>query len=105
MSRHDADLDRLLRSAGRDAASDAHTEPPFGFATRVVATWRAGAGRNPEGLEMTRFLRRIAATALIVLMVSSAGAYQEFASDSSDTASETNEYAIVDSEIQTELME
>jgi hypothetical protein len=101
MKRPDADLDRLLRSAAT-AVEPPAPEAPYGFETRVVALGRAGNERANDA-ELTRFLRRIAAVALAVLALASAGAYQQFSENEARTAPQTNEYAIADSAIQTEF--
>ena len=96
------DLDRLLRSAAAAVESPA-PEAPYGFETRIVALWRAGNGRANDAAELTRFLRGIGAVALAVLVLASAGAYQQFSENEARTAPQTNEYAIADSAIQTEF--
>jgi hypothetical protein len=102
MKRPDADLDRLLRSAV-SAAEPSTPEAPYGFETRVMALWRAGDGRVNDTAELTRFLRRIGAVALVVLALASAGAYQQFAENEARATPQANEYAIADSAIQTEF--
>ena len=97
-----AHLDRLLRSAAK-AGEPAAPEMPYGFETRVVALWRAGHGEAFEAAELTRFLRRIGAVALAVLVLASAGAYRQFGENERRAAPQTNEYAIADSAIETEL--
>jgi len=78
----DSNLDRLLRSAAK-AEEPAAPEAPYGFATRVVAMWRA--------------------VALAVVALASAGAYSQFSENEQRSAPQTNEYAIADSAIQTEF--
>ncbi len=95
------DLDRLLRSAAA-AGEPPAPEAPYGFETRIVALWRASHGRA-DAADLTRFLRGIGAGALAVLVLASAGAYQQFAENEARTAPQTNEYAIADSAIQTEF--
>lgn len=98
----DPGLDRLLRSAAQ-AEEPAALEAPYGFATRVIASWRAGHGQASDTAELTRFVRRIGAVALAVLVLASAGAYQQFSENEQRIAPQTNEYAIADSAIQTEF--
>jgi cytochrome c-type biogenesis protein CcmH/NrfG len=98
----DPGLDRLLRSAAK-AEEPAGPEAPYGFATRVIATWRAGGGPASEGAEVTRFVRGIGAVALAVLVLASAGAYQQFNENEQRVTPQSNEYAIADSAIQTEF--
>ena len=102
MKRPDADLNRLLRSAAK-AVEPSAPEAPYGFETRVIALWRAGNGRANDSAELARFLRRIGAVAFAVLVLASAGAYQQFNENEERTAAQTNEYAIADSAIQTEF--
>jgi hypothetical protein len=98
----DADLDRLLRSAAQ-TEEPAAPEAPYGFATRVIARWRAGRVPATDAADLTRFLRRIGAVALAVLVLASAGAYRQFNENEQRIAVQTNEYAIADSAIQTEF--
>ena len=97
-----ADLDRLLRSAAQ-AEETAAPEAPYGFATRVVALWRAGNGQASDAVELTRFVRRIGAVALAVLTLATAGAYRQFNENEQRNTAQTNEYAIADSAIQAEF--
>ena len=101
MKEPDADLERLLRSAA-NVGEPSPPEAPYGFETRVVASWRAGNGRARDA-ELTRFVRRIGAVAFAVLALASAGAYQQFTENEQRTAPQANEYAIADSAIQTEF--
>ncbi len=98
----DADLDRLLRSAA-NALEPAAPEAPYGFETRVLASWRAGSGQSNDAADLTRFLRRIGAVALAVLALASFGAYRQLSENEARATPQTNEYAIADSTIQTEL--
>jgi len=64
-------LDRLLRTAGlygaagRGHAAGAEEEAPYGFATRAVAGWLAGAGA--EARLQTLWFRRVFLCALAVM--------------------------------------
>jgi hypothetical protein len=98
----DPGLDRLLRSAAK-AEEPAAPEAPYGFATRVIALWRAGHEPATDAAELTRFVRRIGAVALVVVALASAGAYRQFNENEQRIAPQTNEYAIADSAIQTEF--
>ena len=102
MNKPNADLDRLLRSAANTAGAPA-PEIPYAFETRVLASWRAGLAGSSEFADLTSFLRRIGAGALVVLALASAGAYQQFNENEARIAPQTNEYAIADSAIQTEF--
>jgi hypothetical protein len=71
MKNSDSSLDRLLRAAAQYRPG-VPEEPPFGFATRVVATWRAGAGAERIGLEaklQALWFRRAALCALAVMAI------------------------------------
>lgn len=92
-------LERLLRSAAQ--VSDAPAEPPFGFDTRVLAQWRAGADR-PNGL--TSLIRRVALLSAAVLVVSTVAAIWELKQTWEIGDSATNEFAIADSTIQNEFL-
>jgi hypothetical protein len=97
-----ADLDRLLRSAAKTGESSA-PEAPYGFETRVVALWRAGQAPPDAVADLTRFLRRTGVIALAVLVLASAAAYRQFSDNVERAFPQDNEYAIADSEIQTEF--
>ena len=102
MAKHD--LDRLLRAAvtHRD---EIPAEAPFGFATRVVALWRAGEKQSHEVRALTRFLRRIAIMALAVALVASAATYREITGSDDLDEPLSNDYAIADSAIQAEFFQ
>jgi len=95
------DVDRLLRSAAQTTEPLA-AEAPFGFDTRVVAFWRAGNGGANDLADLSRFLRRAGMIASAVLVLAGAAAYRQYR-DEANFAGPTNEYAIVDSAIQTEF--
>lgn len=96
------DLDRLLRSAAN--GSEASTpEPPFGFATRVVAAWRAGGKAGNDIADLSRFLRNAGAIACAVLILAGTAAYRQYRDETKFANLATNEYAIADSAIQTEF--
>ena len=97
-------LDRLLRAAA-NAPEERAPDAPFGFDTRVVASWRAGHGSASDVADLTRFLRRTGVIAFAVLALASVAAYRQFAEDAAFSAPQTNEYAIADSAIQMEFSE
>ena len=96
----DRQIDRLLRSAARAGDENIPAPMPFGFDTRVVALWRAGAGK-PNGL--TFLLRRIALLSATVIVVSTIAALREAGQSRKVGESFTNEFAIADSAIQDEF--
>ncbi|MEY2562820.1 MAG: hypothetical protein QOH88_1013 [Verrucomicrobiota bacterium] len=102
MKPRNADLDRLLRSAA-NALGEPAPEAPFGFDTRVLARARGENGRTSDAAEWGRFLRRVGLTAVAVLTLASAGAYQQFRDSEQRIAPQSNEYAIADAAIQTEI--
>lgn len=88
MNDSDLSLDRLLRAAGQYRRATAADEaPPFGFATRVAASWRAGAGRERPGLEAMWF-RRAFLCAVAVMAVSVGWSFK------TDTAAPNDEMTI-----------
>ena len=95
------DVDRLLRSAARAKEPDA--EVPFGFETRVVAAWGSGRGAGNDFADLSRFLRGAGAIACAVLVIAGTAAYRQYREEARFAAVATNEYAIVDSAIQTEF--
>ncbi|MEN3369695.1 MAG: hypothetical protein V7609_1838 [Verrucomicrobiota bacterium] len=99
-----ADLDRLLHSAAK-APEEPAPEAPFGFETRVLARWRSRHEGFNDVADLTRFLRRTGAIAFAVVILAGAAAYRQFTENVAFTAPQTNEYAIADSQIQTEFSE
>ncbi|HEX8077881.1 MAG TPA: hypothetical protein VF511_08705 [Chthoniobacterales bacterium] len=97
-----ADVDRLLRSAA-NGPGDAPLEVPFGFDTRVVAAWRSGRNGGNDFADLSRFLRRAGVIAAAVLVISGIAAYRQDREETTFATVSTNEYAIVDSAIQTEF--
>jgi hypothetical protein len=93
-------MGRLLRSAA-SAQVDQIAAPPFGFETRVVALWRAGAVNGVNGIG--RFVRRVAFAAFAVIVLSSAASVWEFRETLAMDEPQTNEFAIADSAIQNEF--
>ena len=95
------ELDRLFRSAA-NANEPAPAEVPFGFDTRVVATWRSGGVAN-DIADLSRFLRRAGVIACAVLAIAGAAAYRQYRDEAKFASLPTNEYAIADAAIQTEF--
>jgi hypothetical protein len=95
------DVDRLLRSAA-NAPKPIAAEVPFGFETRIVASWRSGNGSRNDFADLSRFLRRAGVIAGAVLVLAGAAAYRQYR-DEVKFATPTNEYAIADSAIQSEF--
>ena len=92
-------IDRLLRSAAQ-ADEEIPAEMPFGFDTRVVALWRAGA---PKMNGVMQLLRRVAALSLAVIVISTVAAGREANQSREIRESFANEFAIADSAIQDEF--
>jgi hypothetical protein len=99
----DADLDRLLRAAAQADTLDATPAVPFGFETRVVALARTANGRSNDSAALTRLVRWVGASAIAVIMLATAAAYQQWSAAEAQSAPHENEYAIADSAIQTEF--
>ena len=96
------DLDRLLRSAAT-APEPTAAEAPFGFDTRVVASWRSGDGAVNDFADLSRFVRRAGVIACAVLVLAGAAAYRQYRDEATFAMPAANEYAIADSAIQTEF--
>jgi hypothetical protein len=92
-------IDRLLRSAAR-ADEEAPAALPFGFDTRVVALWRAGASKANGVMHL---LRRVAVLSLAVIVISTVAAVREASQSREIRESFANEFAIADSAIQDEF--
>jgi hypothetical protein len=95
----DPEIDRLLRSA---ASSQQEIEMPFGFDTRVVALARSGVN-DTELVGLARLLRYVAVVAAIILITTAAGIYREDSRNRENSEPFANEFAIADSEIQSEF--
>jgi acid phosphatase family membrane protein YuiD len=94
------EIDRLLRFAG-EAQEEEAVSMPFGFDTRVVALWRAGAAKSNG---VTSLLRRVALVSAVIIVASTIAAVHEVGQSREIGESLTNEYAIADSAIQTEFL-
>ena len=92
-------IDRLLRSAA-PAGEEVPAEMPFGFDTRVVALWRAGA---PKTNGVMQLLRRVALLSVAVIVISTIAAVRELNQSREIRESFANEFAIADSAIQDEF--
>ena len=97
MKDSDLRLERLLRAAA-EARSEWPNEMPFGFDSRVLARWRAGA--RHDLVDLARLLRRAVYLSLAVLLLAGAGVYHELSLPEADGDSlGGDEYAIADSAI------
>ena len=96
------DVERLLRSATK-APLPADAEMPFGFETRVVASWRSGRNGGNDLADLSQFLRRTGVLAAVVLVVAGAAAYRQVRDETKFANLPTNEYLIADSAIQAEF--
>ena len=94
-------LQRLLRTAAQ-APGEEPASVPFGFDTRVVALWRAGAG-NGAASGVLRLVRGVAALAAVVILLSGAASFHEYQASRDIIDSGDNEFAIADSAIQSEF--
>jgi hypothetical protein len=97
----DAKLARLLRSAAR-SSSDSTSQAPFGFDTRVVALWRSGTANGSNGLG--RLIRRVAFSAVGIIVLASAAAFYQNGVDRDDDEGLGNEFTIADNAIQSEIL-
>ena len=98
---NDQKIDRLLRSAAQ-AREEVPATMPFGFDTRAVALWGARA-KKPNGL--TPLLRRVALLSAAVIVISTIATVREARQNREIGESFTNDYAIADSTIQTEVLQ
>ncbi len=91
MKNSDQSLDRLLHAAGQYRPFAPAEEAPFGFATRVVAGWMAGAGRDGHAFEarlQVLWFRRALLCAVAVMAISVGWSFK------TDTATTNDEMAI-----------
>jgi hypothetical protein len=103
MARLDSHLQRLLNLAATAKEEDIGDGAPFGFDTKVLANWRAV--RKNENGELMRFVRRVALVAIAITVLGGAAAYRQL--DESDDLNEplTNDYAMADSVIESQLLQ
>lgn len=87
-------LDRLLRAAA--TLPNEPPEIPFGFETRVVASWRA-LPVDPAGV--VRLLHRVVFTAVALILLAGAGVYHEFAQSEEHGEIISSDFAIADSAV------
>jgi hypothetical protein len=102
MDGRDTRLARLLKLAA-PAKADTAIEAPFGFDTRVVARWRE-MKRNDNG-DVARFVRRIALAAVAITVLGGIATYRQVSEDDEIGEPLTNDYALVDSAIQRQLLQ
>ena len=103
MDKRESELDRLLRAA---RGEEPVPEMPFGFDTRVVALARvARPAGQIEARVVARLFRRIAAGAIIVAAFASAATYWQMEENEELAEPSWNAYAMVDTEINSELFE
>ena len=100
----DVDLDRLLKSAAK-TSDDESIKMPFGFNTRVVALWRANANGNGAAGGLSELIRRVALVAAAMIIVATAGVYQQINQSRDLSEPAANEFAIADSVIQDEFVQ
>ena len=103
MDKRESELQRLLRAArGEESAP----EMPYGFDTRVVAlaraTQREGGRQAPA---VARLFRRVAVAAVIVAIFASAATYWQLEENDELAEPLSNAYAMVDTAINSELIE
>ena len=92
-------IDRLLQSAAQ-VGEEIPAAMPFGFDTRVIALWRAGA---PMTNGVMQLLRRVAMLSIAVIVISTIAAVREANQSREIRESFANEFAIADSAIQDEF--
>jgi hypothetical protein len=92
-SRHDIDIDRLLRSAA-GVGDQSPRELPFGFDTRVLALAFSEGGNGIASLA-----RRVALIAACVIVISVVGVYRQMRANEELYGGLPTEYAMIDSAI------
>ena len=100
MDKREEQVGRLLRAAAA-APETAPSEVPFGFDTRVIATWRADRrDGSADGWEFTRIFRRVAVSAALVTICASGAAFWQFQQNDDLDDFNGNAYAIADTVIE-----
>lgn len=103
MDKRESELQRLLRAARGEEGTP---EMPYGFDTRVVALARATQReRGREAPAVARLFARIAAAAVIVAVFASAATYWQLEENDELAEPLSNAYAMVDTAINSELIE
>lgn len=101
MGKRDTQLVRLLKWAAA-ATDQTPFEAPFGFDTRVVARWREMKGNNGD---LARFVRRVALAAIAIIVLGGVATYRQATEDEEIGEPLTNDYALVDSAIQSQFLQ
>ena len=103
MDKREAELERLLRAARGEQSAP---EMPFGFDTRVVALARETRPEQSNSVrELARTFRRIAAGGLVVALIATAATYWQLVENDELAEPLSNDYAFVDTAINSELVE
>jgi hypothetical protein len=97
MTKPDLPLDRLLRAAAAAAPRVLPNDMPFGFDTRVLASWRAEL--KSDLVDFGRLLRRVVLLSLGVIALATAGVYHDLSQSEELGDAPGDEYAIADSAI------
>ena len=100
MKAGDTELGRLFRAARLAGDAAAPSAIPFGFETRVVALWRRGGTLRTDARELVRWMRGLAAAAVLVTAVAGAAAYRELQDDDELGSPAMSAYAIADRAIE-----
>ena len=103
MARLDSHLQRLLKLAATVKEEDIGDGAPFGFDTKVLANWRAL--RKNENGELMRFVRRVALVAIAITVIGGAAAYRQISENEDLNEPLTNDYAMADSVIESQLLQ
>ena len=103
MDKRDAHLARLLKLAAATVDDQSAVEAPFGFDTRIVARWRE-MKRNDNG-DLARFVRRVALAAIAITVLGGVATYSQINENDEIGEPLTNDYALVDSAIQKQLLQ
>jgi hypothetical protein len=83
MNPNHRDLQRLFAAAAR-APREAPVEAPFAVECRILALWRAGAGREDALLGLLPLFRRACVLACVLALISLAFNFRELAQPPSD---------------------
>jgi hypothetical protein len=83
MKPNDRDLQRLLAAAAQ-APREAPVEVPFTVECRILALWRAGAGRDDALFGLLPLFRRACVLACVLALLALAFNFRELAQPPSD---------------------
>lgn len=103
MARLDSHLQRLLKLAATAKEEEIVDGAPFGFDTKVLTNWRAL--RKIENMDLGRFVRHVALVAIAITVIGGVAGYRQLSESDDLNEPLTNDYAMADSVIESQLLQ